>query len=304
MDYFANNIDKSAYIIDTHIMVREHVSGMKVSFDPSVKTMVDSLATILGAKITYFSLNKEESLVGYHSSESDYCSLVQRKLGLIDRCNKQDKKACLLCQKNKKGIVYQCHAGLMEIMLPIVKNDLIGFAILGQFRSSDAISESILKEWKDGGFEEEELIEAYLERPYFDAARIEAIKVHLESIIDLQVKAERLHLKRPELLEELYNYIDMNIERDITLKEVARAISRSQSTIMHRLKESTGKTFKDLLIDKRLDLAEEIIKQDPDIAFKEVSARVGYQDSLYLSRIYKKKRGITLSEYKNRIGRS
>ena len=71
--------------------------------------------------------------------------------------------------------------------------------------------------------------------------------------------------------------------------------------ITHRLKQSTGKSFKEILIERKIEYFERIIKNDPDITIKEASFQIGYQDSLYLSRIYKKKRGITPLMYRNMI---
>ena len=294
-------MDKYAYRINTVNMERKHTSGIKVSFDPKVKKMIDDLSTLLDVKITFFTLDKEESLVGYHSSESDFCSLLQQNLNITSRCNRQDDEACKLCKERKETIIYRCHAGLTEIMLPIKNKELFAFAIVGQFRMDDSMPESILKEWKAKGFDESVLKKTFFERPFYNQEKAQSIASLFQAIIELQVKTDSLRMKRPELLDKIYSYIEENIASPITLEDISKELSRSPSLITHRVKQSTGKSFKELLIDKRLDCFEAVIREDPDIGIREASSQIGYQDSLYLSRLYKKKRGITPAEYRNAI---
>lgn len=273
----------------------------KIVFDKKVKSLIDTLSLLLDVKITFFSLDKEESLAGSHSNESDYCTLLQQQLDITPRCNKQDRKACTLCKAKNKRLIYQCHAGLTEIMIPIKSKELFAFAIIGQFRMHNTIPETIVSEWKAKGKDEEKLKRAFWERPLFSKEKTEAMADLLESIIALQVQAEELRIKRPEIAEQAYDYIDNNISSKISLKEFASEISKSESTITHKLTGTIGKSFQALVIDRKIEYFHKIIEQDPEISIKEASSRVGYQDPLYFSRIYKKKMRISPKEFRQSV---
>lgn len=282
-------------------MNTSRINGMKVAFDPTVKNLIENLSALLNVKITIFSLDSEEGLVGYHSMDSDFCSLLQNKLGIIDKCRMQDKKTCTLCLEKKESIIYQCHAGLTEIIIPIIKEDIIAYAIVGQFRLHNTIPETLIQSWKSKGYSEEEIKNAFLERPYYSRKQAEEIRDIVQSILELQITADRLRLSRPEIIDQVYSYIDSNIDKDISLDSLSVAISRSKSTITHRLKESTGMSFTQIVIERRLNRLEELISHDPDLNFKEAASQIGFSDPLYLSRIYKKKRGHTLTEFRDGI---
>ena len=64
-------------------------------------------------------------------------------------------------------------------------------------------------------------------------------------------------------------------------------------------KNCFDKTFIMYLNDLRMAKAVELLK-DISINIKEISGRVGYRDANYFTRIFKKKMGMTPSEFRNK----
>lgn len=290
-------MDKLAYYTNTISMDKKHSSGVRIMFDQKVKTMIEDIASLLNVKITFFSLDKEESLVGCHSTKSDFCTLLQEKLGKRDKCILQDERALSKCKEQNKTLIYHCHAGLTEIIIPIKNKEIFAFAIIGQFRMRNALDEKIIKKWREKGYDSKTLEKAFLERPLFNKEQVEKISSLLDSIISMQIETESLRVKRPDLIEKACCYITDNIANEITLASISKELSKSSSSIEHEIKKATGKSFKELLINMRLSRFEAIVRKNPNIAIKDASYQVGYKDSLYFSRLYKKKKGITPSEY-------
>lgn len=280
-------------------------NSLKVFFDPSVKELIDSFSYCFNVRITFFSVTREEYLVGYHLQDSDFCTLMQNGLDARYRCLSQDTMMCAKCRRLQQRIVYRCHAGLSEAIIPVfIEKKLMAYAVFGQFRMSDEISSGIRQEWTERGKDVAVLEKAFMERPRYSEEMLERILYIFQTSIEYLLSTERLKLRKPQLLEEILDYIDDNIEKDIPIAEISERTAKSVSTITHRIKESLGISFKDLLIEKKLLHFESLIKKDPEMPIQEASALVGYHDPLYFSRLYRKKRGCPPSVFVNDVRRS
>jgi AraC-like DNA-binding protein len=69
--------------------------------------------------------------------------------------------------------------------------------------------------------------------------------------------------------------------------EVAEKLGYSQSSISHSIKKHLGMSFRDLCILKRIERFEKIITDDPTITIIKAAEKIGYDDPLNFSRIYK-----------------
>lgn len=87
-----------------------------------------------------------------------------------------------------------------------------------------------------------------------------------------------------------------------SLQSVAQKVYMTPTYLSLLFKLNTGKTFIEHLTDIRIDKAKDMLRSTH---FKnyEVAERVGYQDPRYFSQIFKKKVGISPSEYRESIVR-
>src|SRR5690606_6054608 len=84
---------------------------------------------------------------------------------------------------------------------------------------------------------------------------------------------------------------------NITLKDLAQHLSFSPSYLGFLIKEKSGYTFNELLVQLRMERACELLKQ-PGMKIYEISDQVGYRYVPYFSRQFKDKFGLTPLEYR------
>jgi YesN/AraC family two-component response regulator len=84
--------------------------------------------------------------------------------------------------------------------------------------------------------------------------------------------------------------------KSINLESVADRVALSPHRLSRLFVEETGRGFSDYLIDYRIQKAKELLATG-QVAVKEVSFSVGYQDPNYFSRLFKKATGKTPSEF-------
>jgi len=267
-------------------------------FNPSVQKFVESYSYCFKVKVTFFSLDLEELLVGVHSAEDDYCALIQTKLQIRYRCLQQDHMICQQCKEQGQQLVYSCHGGLTEAVIPIqLSEKLVCYALIGQFRTSNTIPLSIANLWLDNGLELSALERSFLKRPFYDTPMLEKMFELFRVSLGLLIETDSLKLLQPVLVERVLTYIDDNIEKAISIADVAKAVHRSPSSITHTLHAQIGLSFQRLLINKRLATFERVLLHDPTLQIQEAARVSGYEDALYFSRLYRKYRGQSPREF-------
>src|SRR5690606_22126467 len=87
----------------------------------------------------------------------------------------------------------------------------------------------------------------------------------------------------------------------ITLCSVAQKVYMTPTYLSLLFKNNTGKTFIEQLTNIRMDKAKDMLKST-SLRNYEVAEKVGYHDSRYFSQIFKKKVGVSPSEYRESVG--
>ncbi len=180
-------------------------------FDEEVQRLIDSFAYCFRVRITIFSSEIEELIVGLQNPGSQYCQLIQKKLRCRYRCLRQDKLMCSNCASKKKLTMYQCHGGCSEAVLPMeVEGNIIGYAMLGQFRTSMTVQNDILQEWKKNNLDENELRAAYDNQPFFNAETVKNMLRLFSMLITFVISRDYVRVRHPTLAENVLRWINDN----------------------------------------------------------------------------------------------
>lgn len=99
------------------------------------------------------------------------------------------------------------------------------------------------------------------------------------------------------VVEAAKAYIKNNYSRDISLDEVSQKVNISPYYFSKIFKEDVGEGFVEYLTGIRMEKAKELLTTT-EYSMKEICSMVGYADPNYFSRSFKKKVGVTPTEYK------
>jgi AraC-like DNA-binding protein len=130
-----------------------------------------------------------------------------------------------------------------------------------------------------------------------------------ETVAEIAAKRKRspfvavpheLNLKyRDPRVQAAVDFMHSNFQRTITLTEIAEAINVSDDHLSRVFKIETGFSPIDYLIRVRLDKARQLLKTS-FLSVKEVMAAVGYNSKGHFSKHFKRRFGVTPSEYRRR----
>lgn len=93
------------------------------------------------------------------------------------------------------------------------------------------------------------------------------------------------------------SYIDANYMEDISLQTAASAMNYSDAYFCKIFKQCFDKSFIVYLTEYRVERAKELLA-DIVINVKDISLKVGYRDSNYFARVFKRIAGVTPTEYR------
>lgn len=150
----------------------------------------------------------------------------------------------------------------------------------------------------------------YLVKPLRKKTLIEAIEQGLETEANM-VRADYLEkvadqgLLKLEASKEYTNssiseaiaYVNKNLPKQISLKEVADAVHLNSCYFSAMFKEQTNLTFSEYLTRKRLQMAKKLL-MTTNLQIEEVAQRAGYQTAKYFIKLFKDYEGVTPSKFR------
>ena len=265
-----------------------------------VQKLLDNFAGMLDLRVTFFSRFGLPIRRGKEMPNTGFCNFIQQELGLLDKCMDVDRIMREKVIEHHAPISYTCHAGLREIVAPVVIGGrLAGFLMVGQFRSGDTIPACALAYCRSSE-ERKRLEKSFAALPMLSDEKLEAIIGTLQMLIDY-ISARELAIFRPDPLKcAIDKYIEENYANDVYLADLAALLGKSISAVAQFLRNKYHTCFKELLIERRLCAAEEYWKQHPNASIRECAAAAGFKDQFYFSRIFRKKRAMSPREFRTR----
>jgi AraC-like DNA-binding protein len=270
-------------------------------FDDRVQKLFDHFCSLLSIRIAFFNTTLREVVVGLGKPSCRYCRLLRQRMGLDARCREQDRVRLTDAARTGKLVSYRCHGGLDEAIVPVsLAGRHIGYAMIGQFRSSHAIPSRYARSWRRDFADSPELESAFEAVPYFPRAKVADILGMFEVLVTSIVAQGLVAPKSDDALQRILAVLHDRPDEPLTLSEAARLAGRSASSVSHLFTERTGRSFKRTQVEARIAAAERMLRGEPGVSVKEVAYRLGYDDPLYFSRIFRKYRGVPPSAVRPR----
>lgn len=135
----------------------------------------------------------------------------------------------------------------------------------------------------------------YLLKPWKEERLCELINTAIENVRSVQKTDSIVHSQK----DVIKDYIDRNYKKDISAKDVAGILGYSDVYFSKVFKQLFDDNFINYLTKIRIDRAKLLLK-DVSFNIKEVGKSVGYADSNYFTKVFKRSIGMSPSEYRNR----
>jgi AraC-like DNA-binding protein len=222
----------------------------------------------------------------YGLHRSRFCEAVKaRDLAACMKCDHTDLP--LLCMPGQGPFVRTCHAGADEVLVPLWSEGvLVAVIFLGQFRRRFRGMRGAL---------------TLRQVSEVDAQRLRDLTLSLQSYM-LDVLS-RLDEQRREHTTGRRGVIEAYIRRSLptgpSLPELAGQLSLSPSRASHIVRELTGRSFQQLVEQRRIAVARDLLT-DTGGKIAWVARQTGFRDIAYFCRYFKRKTGLTPTAFRKR----
>ena len=135
----------------------------------------------------------------------------------------------------------------------------------------------------------------YLLKPWKEERLCELISTAIENVRSMQKTDSIVHSQK----DVIKDYIDRNYKKDISAKDVAGILGYSDVYFSKVFKQLFDDNFINYLTKIRIDRAKLLLK-DVSFNIKEVGKSVGYADSNYFTKVFKRSIGISPSKYRSK----
>lgn len=99
---------------------------------------------------------------------------------------------------------------------------------------------------------------------------------------------------------KLIEYINLNLEKPLSLTIMADILNSTPSTISRKFKEEVGESVTDYINSLRIEEAVKLMEHK-NYSLTQIALKVGYNDVNYFTKVFKKIKGCTPSEYKKEL---
>lgn len=252
---------------------------------------------------------------------SEFCSIFRKNKKLAQLCENCDMKALKKSKMTSEPYIYKCHSGLIDIAVPLIySGEYIGSILIGQVlleKDSTFEIDSIIDKNIEKGLKSLGMKDAYKQLSKYNYSKINSIAnlVYYSGIyIVKNIKDKKWHshsmknnLRNIELSESpiglAVTFIKNNLDTNIKLEKVASLCSMSVSHFSKIFKNEVGKTFKDYLNAKRIEKAKYLLRESNN-PISAIAYSLGFEDTSYFTKIFKKYVGVTPTKYKELFKRN
>jgi len=232
-----------------------------------------------------------------HCENNKYCKCIQNTSKGKKVCLCSDQELLERCKKTKKPEMHLCHAGLMDVAVPIIYDDIIlGYIIFGQMKTDKDYS-YIKNYLKSLGLDTELMNEYFNEIPFFDSSKIQSISNIASMLVKHILLENMLKPDFDEKIQKAVNFIDENLEKELSIQVISKKVNVSKSVLYKRFHDCFKCTISEYINNKRIDKSVEFLK-NTDLSMEEISQKVGFSSASYYGKIFKKQKGIAPLKYK------
>lgn len=148
-------------------------------------------------------------------------------------------------------------------------------------------------------------VDFYLLKPVDDEefqTTMEQAVAKYDERIEYQNILARFHSQNPKPKSSVIEYINTHYtQKELALETLEKEFSLSRTALFNLIKERTGMSFVEYVTTLRINYSIRLLKEDKTIG--EIAVLCGYADQYYFSRVFKKKTGLSPTEYREKSER-
>lgn len=274
---------------------------MNILFDHEhLQRLLTSLHTLTGVHTNIFDVHGKD--IQITEEHAPFCQLINSIPEGHERCEACDAQAAKKCLGMRKPYHYRCHAGIREVVLPIISGDeAIAYMVFGQLLD-DSPKEQQWEQtrqtlnWYPGDMEE--LEKAFGQLKQFSEKEFRAHSDLLEALASYINLKEIIRATEHTELQRLENYLNQHYMEKLSLASISADLNIGRTKLCAMARQlSGGSTLTHMIAQRRVNAAKLLLSRS-DTPISAVAEAVGISDYNYFSKVFRNFTGVTPSAFR------
>lgn len=267
---------------------------MLIQYDISkIDKVLHDFYTVTGTRVDLFD-NSFSPISNSQHEMCSYCSHIQKDVVCKKNCIAFDKQLLEKCRSSQKMQQDQCPFGLLNIAAPIVYNETtLGYLFFGQMKIAEKCPVEKLN--YDTGLQSD-----YDSMPMFSIPRSQSIANLAQILIGHILMENMLKPDTGEVVTKAVAYIQENLEKDLSIKQISQSINVSKSVLYKKFHDRFHCTVGEYINKKRVEKSQKLL-MTTSLSMEEISRQCGFSSASYFTKIFKHYANITPLKFKKSL---
>lgn len=242
-----------------------------------------------------------EEILAYPENYTSFCSMLQGNSAACRGCERSAANMCEKCTVTHETIIEKCHMGLTELVTPVYNGlSVIGYIMLGQITDEpdhDTFVRNVLKKGEEYDLDREKLMEQLKTIRYYSTDQLlDSMRV-VKALASYIVVSNLIYPTETLLAQSVMEYITQNLAQDISVPVLCQEFSISKSTLYRVTRPYAPEGIAAYVKKLRCNKACELLRRT-ELTMSCIAEEVGYSDTAYFLRSFKKEKGISAGNYR------
>lgn len=280
----------------------------------AINVFANSFHVLTRLHIGMHDIRREHCQASAGDNILNLCKFCQNRCAeFYENCRTCDAEHLESVCREKRPLIYTCHCGLTEVLIPIIdENSVTGVIFLGQAHMMDdentefeRMFNRLLSVYPHAFHTDDRaaLLQAYQNTTAITAEKLQAL-IELTEIsvrglyLDRWIRGQafsteerfRLYLEESDLVHVPLSEFSVN--------QISEQLHMSYSQLNRLSASVTGYSFKQYVLNVKLQHAANLLLSNPNKKIGDIASSVGFDDICYFSRVFARKMGMSCMEYR------
>lgn len=262
--------------------------------------LIKAFYNLTGIKVAVYDSQFCE-IISYPENDSPFCTMIHQNKLSCRKCSESMELLCSKCSVKQTVTIEKCHAGLTEVIAPLSDGICnLGYIMFGQIRSEKDIEQfrqNVIEKCVSYQIDKNVLTEFTEDIRYYSVNQLEDASKILNALASYIVSDKMVYQGVKSDAHRIAEYIMNNPDKDLSVAALCREFYVSKSELYkltaHIMPDGVANYIKNVRLEKAASLI-----RHTNMSVWEICEKTGFSDVNYFMRIFKKKYGVSVSEYR------
>lgn len=267
-----------------------------------LQELLKNFYTVTKIRIVVFD-DEFQSVAAYPTAHSTFCEVLRSDPKAREACRECDEEGCRISKKRKELYMYECYAGLVEVVVPLKVEDIIvGYLMLGQLILEDGTDrqkkwQELLKKVSGFHFDVTALEQSYKRKQWVTRETILAAAKIMETCASHLYLTRTVELRGEDEFKQIERYIKSNLRENITVDTLSEKFGIKRTSLYKMFDAHTGEGIAGYIRELRIRRARELLNST-DLKISDIAGEIGFPDYNNFTKIFKKETGMTPRDFR------